>query len=169
MLKSGRFFWLPGLISLALLTGPMGGCTGKEPRYPADHARYQKIDAAIAGLRQAYVKRDMSGFRALLLPSGLLDRMELDVEKDMQTFETITLDLSVERIVVNGDTVDVFVHWQGVWKKNQADAGLRERGHGMLRWVGMQSILLKSAEGDLPFGMATRRPASEPQKTGTGG
>jgi len=154
---------------LAAVAGSVVGCGGKEPRYPADHARYQKIDAAVEGLRQAYVKRDLSGFRAWLLPSGLLDRVELDVEKDLQSFEEISLDLSVERIVINGETIDVFVHWQGVWKKNQADVGLRERGHGMLRWAGTHSILLKSAEGDLPFGMTARRPASESPKTGTGG
>lgn len=153
------------LVCLALLAGPVLGCSTKEPRYPADHARYQKIDAAVTELQQSYAKRDLSAFRALLLPSGLLDRVEVDVAKDFDSFEEITLDLSIERIVIDGEAVDVFVHWQGKWKKKQDETGVLERGHGVLRFVGVQSILLKSVEGDVPFGMVARRAISESQKS----
>jgi hypothetical protein len=157
--------WLV-LFCLVLLAVQVLGCATKEPRYPADHARYQKIDAAVEGLQRAYAKRDLSAFRALLLPSGLLDRVEIDVSKDFESFEEITLDFSIERIVVDGETVDVFVHWQGKWKKKQEETGVLERGHGVLRFVGIQSILLKSVEGDLPFGMVARRATSESLKSG---
>ena len=58
--------------------------------------------------------------------------------------------------VAEGETIDVYVHWQGQWTRTPAEAGVRERGHGMLRWEGVQSILLKGVEGDLPFGKAMR-------------
>ncbi|MBM4121508.1 MAG: nuclear transport factor 2 family protein [Nitrospira sp.] len=153
--------WL-SLLCLVLLAG----CFAKEPRYPADHARYQKITATVEDLQQAYAKRDASGFRALLLPSALLDRVEVDVAKDFDSFEEITLDISIDRIVIDGDAIDVFVHWQGKWKKKQDEAGSPERGHGVLRFVGMHSILLKSVEGDVPFGMTARKATSESQKSG---
>lgn len=150
---------------LALLVVVQGlGCSGKEPRYPEDHARFQKIDLAVETLRNAYVRKDLSAIQSLLLPSGRLDRVELDIGKDFEAFEQITLDFSIERIVVEGETVDVYVHWYGFWKRNEADAGTRERGHGMLRWMGVHSILLHSVEGDVPFGMSSRK--AEPTKPG---
>jgi hypothetical protein len=153
------------LLCLVLLAG-LAGCFAKEPRYPADHARYQRITATVEDLQQAYAKRDASGFRALLLPSVLLDRVEVDVAKDFESFEEITLDISIDRIVIDGEAIDVLVHWQGKWKKKQDEAGSPERGHGILRFVGMHSILLKSVEGDLPFGMVARKATSESQKGG---
>ena len=60
------------------------------------------------------------------------------------------------RRVINGEDMDVFIHWQGQWKHSPNEAGIRDRGHGMLRWTGVQSILLTGTEGDLPFGMAVR-------------
>ncbi len=96
--------------------------------------------------------------------------MQAEVSKDFETYKEIALDISIERIVIDGNTIEVYVHWSGQWKKDPAEDGLRERGHGMLRWVGVQSILLSSVEGDLPFGMASRQAATaapEPAKGGT--
>ncbi len=155
------------LLCLALLAGLALGCSTKEPRYPADHARYQKIAAAVEGLQKAYAGRDLSAFRALLLPSGLLDRVETDVAKDFESYEEIALEFSIERVAIDGEAIDVFVHWQGKWKKKDDEAGYLDRGHGMLRFAGVQSILLKSVEGDQPFGMEARRALAESQKKGS--
>ncbi|MBI4402436.1 MAG: hypothetical protein HY581_12490 [Nitrospirae bacterium] len=152
-------------LSLALIVGQVLGCSSKEPRYPADHARFKRIDDAVESLRKAYVRKDLSGVQALLLPSNTLDQVELEVRKDFDSYHEIALDLAIERIVIDGDTIDVFVHWQGHWKRTGDDTGQRERGHGMLRWVGVQSILLQGVEGDLPFGMASRRMAPTPPKS----
>jgi hypothetical protein len=166
-MNGGRRAGLAMLVALALLAGAGPGCSKKEPRYPADHARYQKIDAAVEALRTAYVGKDMSSIRSLFLPSGKLDSVEKEIAKDFETFQEITLEFSVERIVIDGDMVDIYVHWQGLWKRNEADTGRRERGHGMLRWAGEHSILLHSVDGDLPFGMASRRSESAPKPDGT--
>jgi len=163
--RVGRVGWAV-LVCLTWISGQGLGCSSKDLRYPLDHARFQRIDVAVEALRNAYVRKDLSGIQSLLLPSGLLDRVELEIGKDFQNFQEISLDFSIERIVIEGDTIDVFLHWQGQWKRTAADAGMRERGHGKLRWVGVQSILLNSVEGDLPFGMAARRAAPEPQRSG---
>ena len=149
--------WLVVLfLCLAWMSVQILGCSSNEPRYPQDHARYERIDRAVESLRKAYVQKDLSSIQALMLPMDSLDRMEQEVQNDFQTFQDISLEFSIERILIEGETIDVYVHWQGQWTRTPAEAGVRERGHGMLRWEGVQSILLKGVEGDLPFGMATR-------------
>ncbi|MDE3018784.1 MAG: hypothetical protein KGI53_07170 [Nitrospirota bacterium] len=157
-----------GLVAM-LLVAVSVGCSAKEARYPADYARYQRIDKAVEALSKAYVKKDASAFHALLLPSDRTDKMEAWAIKDFDTFQDITLDLAIERIVIDGDQIDVFVHWHGLWKREQEETEQRERGHGMLRWMGVQSILLAGYDGDIPFGISLRHkdssaPSSVPSR-----
>ena len=101
---------------------------------------------------------------ALILPSEGLDRMISDVAKDFEQYADITLDFSIERVLIEGDQIDVFLHWQGQRKRNTAEFGVRDRGHGRLRWSGTYSPLLSGVGGDLPFGMAVRHtvPRTQP-------
>lgn len=160
--RFSRFLSL-GVVALLLVAASVG-CSKKEARYPADYARYQRIDHAVESLGKAYAKKDASAFHALLLPSNRIDKMEAGANKDFETFKDITLDLSIERIAIDGDQVDVFIHWEGLWKREPEDPEQRERGHGMLRWMGTQSILLSSFDGDIPFGISSRHkdPAPAP-------
>lgn len=147
------------LIALVLMVTV--GCAGKTLQYKDDHDRILRIDQAVESLRKSYVERDRSGLEALLLPSGNLDQIQRDIYGDFETFRDIQLEFSIERIMIEGDNIDVFVHWQGQWKRDPAEVGTRQRGHGRLAWVGTQSILLQEAQGDLPFGMATRTSLGE--------
>jgi len=144
------------------------GCGGKTIQYPEDHERYIRIDRAVESLRQAYVKKDSSDLASLMMPIDQLDRLREEAQSDFETFSAITLDFAIERIMIDGDNVDVFVHWQGLWKKDADDPGLRQRGHTKLQWVGTQSILLRGVQGDAPFGMKARQatidPAHSPKK-----
>jgi predicted small lipoprotein YifL len=145
-------------VVLCLLTVVLSGvgCGSKGPQYPEEHARYVRLDKAVEALRNAYVRRDLSAMEALMLPSDSLDRMVSEASKDFQQFEDISLDFSIERVLIEGDQIDVFLHWQGQWKQSAAETGVRDRGHGLLRWTGAQSPLLSDIGGDLPFGMAVR-------------
>lgn len=162
----------PPLFRLLLLLGSMSligvGCSGKANQYPEDHERYLRIDRAVESLRQAYVKKNSSDLASLITPGEQLDRIREEAQGDFETFSTIVLDFSVERIMIEGDNIDVFVHWQGLWKKDAEDPGLRQRGHTKLLWVGTKSILLRGVQGDAPFGMKARQimtePASSPKK-----
>lgn len=162
----------PPLFPLLLLLGSMSligvGCSGKANQYPEDHERYLRIDRAVESLRQAYVKKNSSDLASLITPGEQLDRIREEAQGDFETFSTIALDFSVERIMIEGDNIDVFVHWQGLWKKDAEDPGLRQRGHTKLLWVGTKSILLRGVQGDAPFGMKARQimtdPASSPKK-----
>ena len=137
------------------------GCAGKTLQYKEDHDRIVRIDQAVESLRKAYVERDRSEIEALLLPSGTLDQLQREMYSDFDTFRDIQLEFAIERILIEGDNIDVFVHWQGQWKRTPEDVGTRQRGHGRLAWVGTQSILLREAQGDLPFGMGTRASQSD--------
>ncbi len=142
------------------------GCSAKEVRYPEDHARFTKIDKAVEALRNAYARRDLSDIQGLMLPREALEKATNDIQKDFETFQEISLEWTIDRMVVEGETIEVIVSWAGQWQRTPADTGLRERGQGVLQWAGEKSILLNGLSGDLPFGMAGRRSATEPPQSG---
>jgi hypothetical protein len=139
----------------------LAACSSKTVQYPEDHERFRRIDQAVESLREAYQKKDRSALQSILLPVDQLDQLKRDAESDFDTFHSIVLEFKTERIMIEGDDVDVYVHWQGVWRKDPDDAGIRQRGHARLQWVGTHSILLRGVQGDLPFGMNTRQSFSE--------
>jgi len=154
-------------IILVLVASVAAACGSKGPQYPEDHARYVRLDQAMESLRKAYTKRDLSGMEALMLPNEAADRVLHDSKKDFDEFREIALDFSIERVVIDGDRIDVYLHWQGQWKRDPAETGFRDRGHGLLRWTGMQSILLSGVGGDVPFGIAMRRTVPPAHSTGS--
>jgi len=129
--------------------------------YPEDHERFVRIDKAVEALREAYQKRDRSALQDVMLPVEQLEQLQADAERDFEMFQIIRLEFKMERILIDGDNIDVYVHWQGLWKKTGEDAGIRQRGHARLQWVGTQSILLRGVQGDLPVGMKTRQALSD--------
>ena len=100
-----------------------------------------------------------------MVPNDQLERLREEAQGDFEIFSTITLDFVIERIMIEGDDIDVFVHWQGLWKKDADDPGLRQRGHTRLQWVGTQSILLRGVQGDAPFGMKARQATIDPTRS----
>ena len=156
---AGASLSLAGWVALFALAAI--SCSSKTLQYPADHERMQRIDQVVESLRDAYQKKNDSAFRALLVPSDDLESLQQQVKADFEAFHAISLEFKVERIIIEGDSVDVYVHWQGVWKKHADDAGMRQRGHARLQWTGTQSILLRGVQGDLPFGMKTKQALSE--------
>lgn len=133
------------------------GCSGKTIQYPEDHERYLRIDKAVESLRQAYVKKDVSGLTALMVPLEATDRLQQEAESDFEAFRDIVMEFRVERILIDNDDIDVYVHWSGLWKKDPEDPGMRHRGHSRLQWVGTKSILLVGMQGDVPFGAKGRQ------------
>jgi hypothetical protein len=132
------------------------GCSGKTIQYPEDHERYLRIDKAVESLRKAYVSKNASALAALMVPVDATDRLQQEAESDFETFHDIVMDFRVERIMIDSDDIDVYVHWSGLWKKDPEDPGMRHRGHSRLQWVGTASILLVGMQGDVPFGAKGR-------------
>ena len=147
---------------LLLLTLAVAGCPSKTIQYPAEHERLLRLDQALESLRSAYQRKDRVGFQAMLLPGNQLDDLQRQAEMDFEAFDAITLEFKIERVMIGKDDLDVLVNWQGTWRKDTNDTGMRQRGHARLQWVGTPSILLRSAQGDLPFGMKTKLMLAEP-------
>lgn len=147
---------------LLLLAVAVGGCPSKTVRYPAEHERLLRLDQAVESLRSAYQRKDQSGFHALLLPVDQLDELRQQVDMDFAAFSAISLEFKIERVAIEKDDLDVLIHWQGTWKREATDIGIRQRGLARLQWVGTHSILLRGAQGDLPFGMKAKQLLSEP-------
>ncbi len=141
------------------------GCGKKVVQYPEDHERFVKIDRAVDALRKAYVAKDHSKLEDIMLPLDQLEQLRREAEGDFEAFRDIMLEFAVERIMIDGEDIDVFVHWHGIWRRDAEDPGFRQRGHMRLQWVGTQSILLRGVQGDAPFGMKARQPISEPVPT----
>lgn len=152
---------------LIVLAAVVAGCPSKTLRYPAEHERLIRLDHALESLRNAYQQKDRSGFHSMLLPLDQSDDLQRLAEMDFEAFSAIALEFKIERVVIEKDDIDVFIHWQGTWKKDGNDMGVRQRGHARLQWVGTHSILLRSAQGDLPFGMKSKQLLSEPLSSPT--
>ena len=133
------------------------GCSSKTIQYPEDHERYLRIDKAIESLRVAYVKKDTAGLATLMVPTESTERLQQEAEADFELFYDMAMDFHVERIMIDNDDIDVYVHWQGLWKKDLEDPGIRHRGHSRLQWVGTKSVLLSGIQGDIPFGVNRRQ------------
>ena len=146
---------------LLLLTFLVTGCPSKTIQYPAEHERLLRLDQALESLRSAYERKDRAGFRSMMSPLDQTEELQRQAEMDFEAFHTITLEFKIERVMLAKDDLDVLVNWQGTWKKDANDTGTRQRGHARLQWVGMASILLRGAQGDLPFGMQTKQMLSE--------
>jgi hypothetical protein len=146
---------------IVLLVVVVGACSSKTIKYPADHARIQRIDRAVDALRNAYQTKDRSSFKSLLLQEEPLDVLQRNAEDDFDAFHSISLDFKIERIMIEGENIDVYVRWQGLWKKTADETGTRQRGHARFQWSGTGTILLRAAQGDLPFGMKAKQALSE--------
>jgi len=144
------------LIVIGMVCLTETGCSKKTPKYPEDHARFQRVVQAIKTLETAYVNKDAPAFHELLLPLEQLEILESEARQDFATFSTIQLDFTVDRIVIDGNRISAFMSWQGTWQRSIQESSDSARGHGVLLWSGNQVILLRGVEGDLPFGMASR-------------
>ena len=150
-------FWLwMMLVVLGMVCQTETGCSKKTPKYPEDHARFQRVVQAIKTLETAYVNKDTPAIHELLLPLEQLEILEAEARQDFAEFSTIQLDLNINRIIVEGDRISAFISWQGTWQRSTQEPGDQAIGQGVLLWSGNQVILLRGVEGDLPFGMAAR-------------
>lgn len=144
------------LVSCGVLLAGIG-CGGKVIQYPEDHERYLRIDRAVESLRKAYVQKKLSAMKELMASADSLTVVQREAEGDFETFSDITLEFSIERIMIEGEDIDVYVHWQGLWKKDQDDPGFHQRGHSRLQWAGTDQVLLQGIQGDVPFGAKGRQ------------
>lgn len=151
-----RRFCVLVLLALIIPTVLGLGCSKKEPKYPEDHARFSRVVQAIHTLEQAYLNQDAIGIHDLLLPLDNLATFEANIREDFEKFSAVELDLSIDRITIEGDQISSFISWKGEWQRTIGAAPKQAQGRGVLLWSGRQVILLRGYEGNLPFGVSKR-------------
>ncbi len=134
------------------------GCQSKTSNYPEDHVHYERIVEAVAALRAAYANRNLQALQALLSPSQHLDQLQRDAQQDFSAYAAISLNLTIERLYIQGDLATVNVRWEGAWQDvpEETESSVTDRGHGVLVWSGRDVVRLERVAGNLPFGMANR-------------
>jgi len=145
-----------GLIGLVAVA-----CSKASTINPDDAARVRTIDTTVERIRQAYTGKDASVLHSLFMPLDSLRTLEEEIQRDFAAYERITLDFTIDRVMVDGADVSVYFHWLGQWQRANDEQPLRERGHAILRLVGHQTLTVSGVDGDPPFGMAGRRIQSE--------
>lgn len=143
---------LIGLVGLGAVA-----CSKPSAVNPEDAERVRKIDTTVEQIRKAYTDKDPSVFQSLFMPLESLRKIEADIRRDFAVYEQISLDFTIDRVMVEGPDVAVYFHWQGQWQARDEEQPLRERGHAVLRMVGRQTLMVAAVDGDAPFGMSARR------------
>ena len=147
------------LISLLLiLVMTAAGCQffSSDKKVSADHARFERIVQAVETLRATYEQQKFDAIQKLMLPLQGFQQLEGQIQRDFDTYATISLRVAIERIYIKREQIKVNVRWDGVWQRSPAETPAVESGHGVWVWQGTKDILLAGVEGAIPFGKADR-------------
>ena len=141
-----------------ILVVVMAGCQffSDDKKISADHARFERIVQAVETLRAAYEKQNLDAVRKLMLPLKGFQRLEGQIQRDFDTYSTISLNITIERIYIQGERIKVNVRWEGEWQRSPEETPVPDHGHGVWVWSGTKDILWAGVEGAMPFGKAGR-------------
>lgn len=147
------------LLSLSLLLVViLSGCQffSSDKKVSADHERFERIVRAVETLRSAYEQQKFDAIQKLMLPLEGFQDFEGQIQRDFDTYATISLQVTIERIFIKGEQIKVNVRWEGAWQRSSEEAPVTDRGHGVWAWSGTKDILLAGVDGAMPFGKADR-------------
>ena len=152
MHRSSFFFLI--LLLVVVLSGC--GLFSSDKKVSKDHERFERIVQAVETLRSAYEQQKFDAIQKLLLPLEGFQQLEDQIRRDFSTYATISLPVTIERIYIKGERINVNVRWEGTWRRAPEEAPETDRGHGVWVWQGTKDILLAGVEGAMPFGKADR-------------
>ena len=143
---------------LLILVVVMTGCQffSGDKKVSADHERFERIVQAVETLRSAYEQQKFDAIRKLMLPLQGFQQLEGQIQRDFDTYATISLNVTIERIYIQRERIKVNVRWEGAWQRSPEVAPVTDQGHGVWVWKGTKDILLAGVEGATPFGKAGR-------------
>ena len=139
-----------------LLVVVLSGCQffSSDKKVSADHERFERIVQAVETLRSAYEQQKFDAIQKLMLPLQGFQDLEGQIRRDFDTYPTISLNVTIERIYIKGERIKVNVRWEGAWQRSPEETPVTDRGHGVWVWSGTKDILLVGVEGATPFGRA---------------
>lgn len=143
---------------LLLLVAAITGCQffSSDKKVSADHERFERIVQAVETLRSAYEQQKLDAIQKLMLPLKGFQQLEAQIQRDFDTYSTISLHVAIERIHIQKERIKVNVRWKGAWQRSPEVAPATDHGHGVWVWTGSKDILLAGVEGAMPFGKAGR-------------
>ena len=121
-----------------------------------DSARLRRLDASVETLRASYENKDMSILSDLFTPLEGSAALLQAIQRDVETYDMISLTFSIDRIIIARHDYAVHLHWEGVWHRPERDLTFRERGLSVFKFTGDQQITLHTIDGDNPFGIDRR-------------
>lgn len=143
---------------LLLLVVAVTGCQffSDDKKVSKDHARFERIVQVVETLRSAYEQQKFDAIQKLMLPLQGFQQLEGQIQRDFDTYATISLLVTIERIYIQGERIKVNVRWDGAWQRSPEETPVTDSGHGVWVWTGTKDILLAGVEGAMPFGKAGR-------------
>ena len=141
-----------------ILVVVLSGCQffSDDKKVSKDHERFERIVQAVETLRSAYEQQKFDAIQKLLLPLEGFQQLEGQIQRDFDTYATISLRVAIERIYIKREQINVNVRWEGTWQRLPEEAPELDQGHGVWIWKGTKDILLAGVEGAMPFGKAGR-------------
>lgn len=141
-----------------LLVVVLSGCQffSSDKKVSKDHERFERIVQAVEALRLAYAQQKFDAIQKLMLPLQGFQELEGQIRRDFDTYANISLQVTIERMYIKGERINVNVRWEGAWQRTPEGAPVTDRGHGVWVWKGTKDILLAGVEGAMPFGKADR-------------
>lgn len=137
------------LLSAYIISGCAGNVILSE-----DALRIRNTVDMINQLEHLYQERD-EGMLSLFTPEYLSDTGMRDaITQDMKRFSSIKLSIFIEKIEVDGDLVNVSVHWNGSW--DDGNKALREGGNAVIVIRSGAGLRTADIKGDSPFGISKK-------------
>ncbi len=143
---------------LLILVVVLSGCQffSGDKKVSKDHERFERIVQAVETLRSAYEQQKFDVIQKLTLPLQGFQELEGRIRRDFDTYATISLNVTIERIYIQKERIMVNVRWEGAWQRFPEETPVTDQGHGVWVWNGTKDILLAGVEGAMPFGKADR-------------
>lgn len=140
------------LIALLIICPFFIGCS-KAVKPPEEFTRTKKVLSLIDELNKTYNARNIYMFMDLASRDFKDDYQGLreTVGRNMDEFDTIDLDIMIDRIHMENGIVRVSLHWEGNWIKRRAKESIKNKGNSVFILAGAEEIKLLGIEGDNPF------------------
>lgn len=143
-----RYFFI-----VALIISPFASGCAKAVKPPEEFTRTKKVVSIMDDLNKTYNARNIYMFMDHVSRDFKDDYQKLRdaVSQTMDEFETIGLDIMIDRVHITNGLMKVSLHWEGNWIKRRAKESIKNKGNSVFILVGAEEIKLLVIEGDNPF------------------
>ena len=148
--------WIPafaGMTLLFFLLSIISGCAGNVI-LSDDSMRIRKTVDMVNDLKANYEQHDdhiLTMFSAEYLSKP---EMKNAILQDIEKFNTISLNIFIDRIVIDKDMGNVTVHWNGSW--GDSIKTFREGGSAVIVIRYGDGLRVMDIKGESPFGITQR-------------